>query len=87
MPEEGRLWGDETPASVSRKINRFLHGAVKTKFTAHTLRHFAGTAWYQGCQDLRAVQELMGHASPQTTAGYAAPDMSKSAAIVGSIHI
>ncbi len=87
MPTEGSLWPGETAASVSRKINRFLHGQVGTKSTAHTLRHFFGTMIYRSCQDLRATQELMGHSSPQTTAGYAASDTSKAAGIVGSLSI
>lgn len=85
MPAEGRLWGEETPASVSRKINRFLHGEVGTKFTAHTLRHAFGTSVYRNCRDLRLTQELMGHSSPQTTAGYAAPDMTESAGVVNAL--
>lgn len=40
--------------------------------TAHHLRHWFGTKTYEACRDLRVVQELMGHASPVTTAGYAA---------------
>ena len=87
MPDEGRLWGNETAASVSRKLNRFLHGVVGTKSTAHTLRLFFGSRAYSQSQDLRATQELMGHASPQTTAGYAAHDTSKAAGIVNAITI
>lgn len=87
MPADGRLWGEETAASVSRKINRFLHGAVDTKFTAHTLRHAFGTRVYRSCHDLRATQELMGHSSPQTTAGYAAADMTQSASIINGLSL
>ncbi len=87
MPEDGRLWPEETPASVSRKLNRFLHGEVGTKSTAHTLRHAFGTRVYRSCHDLRATQELMGHSSPQTTAGYAAADMTQSAAIINGLSL
>jgi|ERR1035437_1133950 integrase/recombinase XerC len=87
MPDEGRMWDDETPASVSRKLNRFLHDQVGTKSTAHTLRHAFGTRVYRSCHDLRATQELMGHASPQTTAGYAAADMTQSAAIINGLSL
>ena len=87
MPAEGPLWGTETASSVSRKINRFLHGEVGTKSTAHTLRHSFGTRVYQACHDLRLTQELMGHSSPSTTAGYAAADLSQSAGIVGSLTV
>lgn len=49
--------------------------------TAHRLRHWAGTTWLTACDNLRAVQELMGHASPATTAGYtlAAPAVMRAA--------
>ncbi len=39
---------------------------------AHALRHRFGTETYRASRDIRVVQELLGHASPQTTAGYAA---------------
>lgn len=87
MPREGRLWGEEDAASVSRKINRFLHKDVGTKSTAHTLRHYFGTVVYRSSQDLRLTQELMGHSSPQTTAGYAAADQTKAAGVVSNLSI
>jgi integrase len=40
--------------------------------TLHQLRHRFGTAAYDVGHDLRVVQELMGHATPATTALYAA---------------
>lgn len=36
----------------------------------HVLRHTCLTNALEGTRDLRAVQELAGHASPETTAGY-----------------
>jgi integrase/recombinase XerC len=38
----------------------------------HRLRHAFGTSAYEVRKNLRAVQELLGHASPVTTAGYIA---------------
>lgn len=86
MPPEGRLWPDDA-AAVSRKINRFLHGSVGTVCTAHTLRHAFLTAVYQSCHDLRLTQELAGHSSPQTTAGYAAADQSQASGIVSGLSL
>lgn len=41
----------------------------------HTLRHRCATVAYAKTRDLRAVQELLGHAKPETTAIYTAvPD-------------
>ena len=85
MRPSGPLW-DETPASVSRKGNKFLH-SLGIASTMHTLRHFFGTAVYRSSKDLRLTQELMGHSSPQTTAGYAAADQSQAAGVVGNLVI
>lgn len=41
-------------------------------YTMHSLRHRCGTTAYAGTRDLRAVQELLGHAKPETTAIYTA---------------
>ncbi len=38
--------------------------------SAHMLRHWFGTSVYASTRDLRVTQELMGHASPTTTAVY-----------------
>lgn len=85
MPPHGRLW-DETPASVSRKINRYLHG-LGIPGTAHTLRHWYATNSYQNCKDLRLVQLLLGHSSPATTAIYAAPDQDQATSVVNALAI
>ena len=63
--------GPNTAQRVSKLANRFLHECGVTE-TLHQLRHRFGTQAYQARYDLRAVQELMGHAKPETTAGYAA---------------
>ena len=58
-----------TAATVSDTINRYLRD-MGIPATSHQLRHWFGTETYDVSRDLRLVQELMGHASPQTTAGY-----------------
>ena len=60
-----------TPAVVTRILSRTLGG----RYTAHTLRHRFASRAYAGQRDLRAVQELLGHSKPETTARYTAvPD-------------
>ena len=63
--------GPNTPMRVSGAANRWLH-REGFSFTLHQLRHRFATEAYRTTRDLRLVQELLGHASPLTTAGYAA---------------
>jgi site-specific recombinase XerC len=63
--------GPNKPWMVSQLANEHLH-ACGIAATLHQLRHRFGTETYRSSRDLRAVQELMGHARPSTTAGYAA---------------
>lgn len=44
--------------------------ALPDGWSCHTLRHRCATIAYQVTRDLRAVQELLGHAKPETTARY-----------------
>jgi len=69
---------------VSHLANRHLHNCGIAA-TLHQLRHRFGTAAYRASRDLRAVQELLGHSSPSTTAGYAAWDRAAAAAAVEAI--
>lgn len=66
----GRWGGPIKPDTVGRKIKR----ALGPGWSAHTLRHGYATAAYSTGHDIRAVQELLGHASPSTTARYVAVD-------------
>lgn len=54
---------------VSEATRAYLHGCG-FPVTAHQLRHWFGTRAYAASKDLLVVQELMGHASPSTTAVY-----------------
>lgn len=67
--ERGR--GPITAKAVSGAVNAYLR-RVGVDATLHQLRHRFGTKAYAVKRDIRVVQDLMGHASPVTTAGYAA---------------
>lgn len=70
--------------SVSSAINRFLK-ELGVEATAHQLRHRYGTMLYSLSRDLRVVQEQLGHASPQTTAGYTRPSAEAAARAVKAL--
>lgn len=53
-------------------VGKLLSEALGAGWTAHTLRHRFATRAYLAERDLRAVQELLGHAKPETTARYTA---------------
>lgn len=56
---------------VSQLASAHLH-SVGVPCTLHQLRHRFLTEVYRATRDLRLTQELAGHASPTTTAGYTA---------------
>lgn len=58
--------GHLTPHHLGKIVSRNLPGNL----TTHTLRHRCATTAYAATRDLRAVQELLGHAKPETTALY-----------------
>lgn len=76
--------GPNAAATVSHLANDHLHDCGIAA-TLHQLRHRFATEVYRASGDLRAVQELLGHATPVSTAGYAAWDQRAAAAMVEAI--
>lgn len=76
---------DEHPGPITaHHIGKLIARALPEPYTAHTLRHRFATAAYGFQRDLRAVQELLGHSKPETTARYAAvPDGALTTAVAG----
>lgn len=73
--------GHLTPHHLGKLISRCLPG----EWTTHTLRHRCGTVAYAATRDLRAVQELLGHQKPETTALYTkVPDETVRAAMLAA---
>lgn len=56
---------------VTAQISDHFH-MLGMAHTAHKLRHRAATRLLSLTRDLRLVQQILGHASPATTAGYTA---------------
>jgi integrase len=68
----GPLWPGARPERVSRSVAT-VASRIGIKMRYHQLRHRFGTAVYRSSgRDLLLTQRLMRHASPATTAGYAA---------------
>lgn len=82
VPRLDGLPGPAKPHRISSRANIFLH-EMGIEETLHQCRHRFATVAYQACQDIRAVQDLLGHASPTTTAIYAA---SSSAVAVAAVE-
>ncbi|WP_029514147.1 tyrosine-type recombinase/integrase [Nesterenkonia sp. F] len=77
----GRLDGHLSP----KRVSELLSEALGPHRTGHTLRHRFGTRVYSSSRDIRAVQELFGHASAVTTQRYTGlPDGAMRAAAQGA---
>lgn len=66
FPSPFRAGAHLTAAHVGKLVSQVLPEG----WTCHTLRHRCATVAYASTHDLRAVQELLGHAKPETTARY-----------------
>ena len=70
FPSHRNLGEHLSSYTVGQRIAEALGGG----WTAHSLRHRCATQAYAATRDLRAVQALLGHASPATTSGYVGID-------------
>ena len=74
------------PLSAHR-MGAIIGDALPPGWTAHTLRHRFATQAYAATLDLRAVQELLGHSRPETTARYAAVPSGSLRAAVAAVNL
>lgn len=81
FPSARRPGQPVTPDYVADRLERVL----PHPYTAHSLRHRFATMAYRGSRDLRAVQQLLGHTDPATTARYTLIGDDELAAAVGSV--
>ncbi len=72
------------PGTITKNVAAFLR-SLGIDATCHQLRHWFGTEVYAQSQDLRAVQDLLGHSSPVTTARYTKVRPSAGAAVVRAL--
>lgn len=73
----GHLSADRVGVLIAQRLGK--------GWSAHTLRHRFASKAYEVERDLRAVQELLGHSKPETTARYTAvPNNALRRAMLGS---
>lgn len=81
LRRRGRLW-DTRPIRVTQLVSKHFQ-ELGMPWTCHNLRHSYGTELYRISQDIRLVQEQLGHASPATTAIYTRPNSEAARRSVG----
>jgi len=77
----GQIDGHLSPGYVSKVVKRSLGD----RYSSHTVRHAFASRAYAQQRDLLAVQTLLGHSKPETTARYTAvPDGALRAAVMSA---
>ncbi len=60
-----------TTRSIQRILKKYLNfSSINSKYSTHTLRHTFATHLLEGGADIKVIQQLMGHSSPETTKIY-----------------
>lgn len=81
----GRWGAPVNPTTIWTWVREVAHDAGLPAVPTHVLRHTALATALDNCRDLRAVQELAGHAWPETTAGYTRVTRNRLVDAVGAI--
>ena len=59
------------PRSIQRLLKKYLNfSGISSKYSTHTLRHTFASHLLEGGADIKVIQQLLGHSSPETTKIY-----------------
>jgi integrase len=87
LPIRDGLWWSCNRVTISSQVNDHLR-ACGVNSTAHSLRHWAGTAWYKHSKhDLLTTQKLLRHATVSSTQIYAATDPTRPREVVDMVPL
>jgi integrase/recombinase XerC len=92
IPRSGPVFPNPTTgrplaASYVSRVGSVFFGDLGIDATMHQLRHWFGTHIQQISKDIRVTQELMGHASPNSSAIYTWFDQSDGRAAVAQLQL
>ena len=91
-PQENALFVSQQGRRISRRsvqarLKKWIqYKGLEGKISPHTLRHSFASHMLEASQDLRAVQELLGHADISTTQVYTHLDFQHLAEVYDSTH-
>lgn len=89
LPESGHVFPGQGGEHIRRyTVGQLVSGHLRASgvdATTHQGRHWFATSLYQGSGDLRLTQEMLGHASPATTAIYAAWSPNRAARAIDAL--